>query len=242
MTHAVEVLGPVEGLDETIILGPCVLGHPTSSPAKGPLVLGRGTVIRAYAVLYQGSVLGEGVHVGHGVLVREGNVVEEGASIGSATQLEPGNHVGPRARIHSACFLSSARIGADAFIGPRAVFTDDPHPPCTRYLDCVGGAHIGAGASVGANVTFLPGVVVGEGALVGAGSVVTKDVPPGDVVVGNPARTVGRRDQLACHAGYFERAYAEVSISGNGSRRSVEDGRAGGLSVHQPGSHDRLGI
>jgi acetyltransferase-like isoleucine patch superfamily enzyme len=52
------------------------------------------------------------------------------------------------------------------------------------------------GAKIGANVTLLPGVVVGENALVGAGAVVVRDVPPGAVVVGNPARIVRQVSEL----------------------------------------------
>ena len=52
------------------------------------------------------------------------------------------------------------------------------------------GPVIRKGAKIGANSTILPGVVIGENALVGAGSVVTRDVAPGDVVVGNPARVI----------------------------------------------------
>ena len=203
-----EILGPVVGLEEARILGPCVIGHPTANPEEAPLVLGPGVVVRAYAVLYLGSTLATGVHVGHGALVREGNVVGAGSSIGSGAHVEPGNQIGSRTRIHSAAFLSSAVVGDDVFIGPRVTFTDDPHPPCPRYLDCVKGPVVEDGASIGAGATLLPGVVIGAGALVGAGSVVTRSVAPGEVVVGNPARSRGRRDEMDCFAGHYERAYA----------------------------------
>jgi acetyltransferase-like isoleucine patch superfamily enzyme len=203
----VSVLGPVVGLDRAIVLGPCVLGHPLADGDEKPLVLGEGVVIRAYAVLYQGSTLEPGVQVGHGALLREGNTVGERASIGSGVHVEPGNVIGARSRIQSGGFLSSTTIGADVFCGPNVVFTDDPHPPCPRYLDCVGGATVGDGAAIGANVTVLPGVEIGAGALVGAGAVVTRAVMPGDVVAGSPARVLGRRDELGCQAGHFERAY-----------------------------------
>lgn len=204
----VVILGPVEGLDGATIVGPCVLGHPTRDGGDQPLVLGDGVVIRAFAVLYGASEIGDGVQIGHGALIRERNVVGAGSSIGSGVQLEPGNVIGQRTRIHSGCFLSTVSMGDDIFCGPHVVFTDDPHPPCPRYLDCVGGAVVHNGASIGAHALVLPGVTIGADSLVGAGAVVTRSVESGDVVVGNPARSVGRRDEMACSAGFFDRAYS----------------------------------
>jgi UDP-2-acetamido-3-amino-2,3-dideoxy-glucuronate N-acetyltransferase len=78
----------------------------------------------------------------------------------------------------------------DVFVGPNATFMNDRFPrsqnstwQCERMV-------IGRGVSVGFGATVLPGVNIGEGAMVGAGAVVTKDVPPYTVVVGNPARVL----------------------------------------------------
>lgn len=224
----VEVLGPVVGLESAVILGPCVLGHPTRSGTEGPLVLGDGVIIRSFATLYQGSKIGRGVSIGHGALVREGNHIGDDASIGSGAHLEPGNVIGDRSRIHSGCFLSSTTIGSDVFCGPHVVFTDDPHPPCPRYLDCVRGAVVGDGASIGGGAVILPGVALGRHSLVGAGAVVTASVPDFETVVGNPARPVGRRDALACGAGLFERAYAWEHLSSPEGDREPETAREPG--------------
>ena len=197
MRDDVVVMGPVEGVDEATILGPCVLGHPAQDAGDEPLVLGAGVIIRAYAVLYQGSTLGPRAQVGHGALVREGNVIGERASIGSGAHLEPGNRVGARTRVHSGGFLARASLGADVFCGPGVVFTDDPHPPCPNY-PCVEGVVVEDGAALGAGAVLLPGITIGRGALVGAGAVVTRSVDEGVVVAGNPARVVGQRSALAC--------------------------------------------
>jgi acetyltransferase-like isoleucine patch superfamily enzyme len=193
------ILGPVEGLESAVVLGPCVLGHPASGD-PGPLVLGEGVVIRAYSVLYQGSRVGAGTQIGHGTLIREGNDIGAGSSVGSGARLEPGNRVGDRTRIHSGCFLASVTLGDDVFCGPGVTFTDDRHPPCPNYPECCAGVVVEDGAALGARAVLLPGITVGAGALVGAGAVVTRSVEPGVVVAGNPAKVVGRRQDLTCPA------------------------------------------
>lgn len=192
------IMGPVEGLEHALILGPCILGHPTSTGEEGPLILGEGTVIRANAILYQGSRLGRCVHVGHGALIREGNVIGDNVSIGSATDLETGNTIGAGTRLQSGCFLASATIGEGVFVGPHVVFADDPHPPCPEWPRCKSGVVVEDGAAIGANVTLLPGVVLGAGCLVGGGSTVTRSVEAGMIVAGNPARPMGARERLVC--------------------------------------------
>ncbi|MNH31436.1 dTDP-3-amino-3,6-dideoxy-alpha-D-galactopyranose 3-N-acetyltransferase [compost metagenome] len=87
------------------------------------------------------------------------------------------------------------RIADDVFIGPNATFTNDPLPRSKAYPNVFQGITISKGASVGANATILPGVLIGEYAMVGAGAVVTRDVPPYAVVVGNPARVIRMIDK-----------------------------------------------
>ena len=75
----------------------------------------------------------------------------------------------------------------DVFIGPNVTFTNNPMPRSHRPLEQYPVTVVKKGASIGANATILPGIIIGEGAMVGAGAVVTKDVPSGAVVAGNPA-------------------------------------------------------
>ena len=186
-----------------------IVGQPPRGRRPGELetVIGAGSVIRSGSVIYAGSVVGARFNSGHGAMIREDNLIGDDCSVGTNAVLEPGNRVGDRTRIHSLCFLEHVTLGSGVFLGPNVVFTDDPHPMCPRYLDCVLGATVEDDVSIGAGSVLLPGIRVGRGSLVGAGSVVTKDVAPGMVVAGSPAKEVKAVDDLRCFKGYFERPY-----------------------------------
>ena len=204
------ILYPGVQLGEGAVLQPgVILGLPPrgAEPGGRPTFIGPGAVIRAHTVIYAGAVIGARFSTGHGALIREDNTLGDDCSVGTNAVLEAGNRVGDRTRIHSQCFLEHVTLGSDVFVAPGVVFTDDPHPTCPRYLDCVLGATVEDQVSIGGNVTVLPGVRIGRGSLVGAGSVVVADVPPGTVVAGNPAKVVKDVEQLRCFKGYFERPY-----------------------------------
>jgi acetyltransferase-like isoleucine patch superfamily enzyme len=172
------------------------------------LAIGEKSLIRPFTTIYAGTTIGNRFQTGQGTSIREDNIIGDEVSVGTNAVLEFGNRIGNRVRIHSQCFLEMVTIEDDVFIGPNVVFTDDPHPMnCPRYKECLGGATVKRLARIGANVTVLPGVVIGENALVGAGSVVTKDVPPGTVVAGNPAMVINEVSQLKCAREFFEKPY-----------------------------------
>jgi UDP-2-acetamido-3-amino-2,3-dideoxy-glucuronate N-acetyltransferase len=75
----------------------------------------------------------------------------------------------------------------DVFVGPNATFSNDAFPRSRQRPSEFARTTVRSGASIGANATLLPGITVGHGAMVGAGAVVTRDVPPNAIVVGNPA-------------------------------------------------------
>jgi len=73
-------------------------------------------------------------------------------------------------------------------IGPNVSFSNDRYPKAKNKNFKLERTIVKSGASIGANATILPGITIGENALIGAGSVVTKDVKPNTIVMGNPAR------------------------------------------------------
>lgn len=176
-----------------------VIGVPPRGKRDGevPTVIGDDAVIRSHAVVYAGNRIGARFQLGHGALVREDNEIGDDVSIGSSTVVEHHVRIGSRVRIHSMAFIPEFSVlEDDCWIGPNVVITNAKYPRSPGVKEALRGAHVKRGAKIGANVTLLPAVVVGENALVGAGSVVTRDVPPGAVVAGNPARVLKSIDSL----------------------------------------------
>ena len=146
--------------------------------------------------------LGAGVVIHHPEQVNlYGCTIGDNCKIASFVEIQRGVVLGANVKVEAFAFIpSGVVVEAGAFVGPHVCFTNDRHPRAVdeagRLLEAadweVVPTRVGRGAAIGANATIVCGVTIGEGALVGAGSVVTRDVPPGSLVVGNPARVVRR--------------------------------------------------
>lgn len=167
-----------------------ILGYKPDRPVEvEPLRLGPGARVRSGTVIYDGSVIGADLETGHNVVIREQNVIGERSWIWSNTVIDYGCRIGSRVRIHCGCYVSQHTVIEDeVFLAPGVVTANDRYPISDELV----GPTLREGARIGCNATILPGVVVGAGALVGAGAVVTRDVPDGAVVYGNPSRETKR--------------------------------------------------
>jgi UDP-2-acetamido-3-amino-2,3-dideoxy-glucuronate N-acetyltransferase len=136
--------------------------------------VGEGTRIWAFAHILPGASIGKGCNVCDGVFIENDVTVGDNVTVKCGVQLWDG--------------LS---LEDDVFVGPNATFANDRFPRSKVYPETFQKTIIRKGASIGANATILPGVEIGPGAMIGAGAVVTRDVPPNAIVVGNPARITG---------------------------------------------------
>lgn len=154
-------------------------------------------------------VLGERVAIFHPDLVNlYGCRIGDDTKIGSFVEIQKNAQVGSRCKISSHTFIcEGVTIEDECFVGHGVVFINDRRPeavnadgsPKTEADWKVVPTRVGRRASIGSGAVILCGVTIGEGALVGAGAVVTKDVPPGAVVAGSPARLL-RKSQAGSGA------------------------------------------
>jgi UDP-2-acetamido-3-amino-2,3-dideoxy-glucuronate N-acetyltransferase len=140
----------------------------------------------------QSALIGEGTQVWQFVVILSGAQLGANCNVNAHCLIEGDVVIGNRVTVKSGVQLwNGARIEDDVFIGPNATFTNDRHPRSKQYPRQFLSTIIRRGASIGANATILGGITIGEGAMIGAGSVVTRNVPAGELWVGNPARSRG---------------------------------------------------
>jgi len=158
--------------------------------------------IRSGSVIYAGSSIGADFQTGHNIVVREECAIGDHVSIWNNTTIDYGCRIGNNVKIHTNCYVAQFTVlEDDVFMAPGVTVANDIHPGCPYSADCMRGPTIKRGTQVGVNVTFVPMVTVGEYCLIAAGAVVTKDIPPYSLVVGNPGRVVKQVDELTCTTG-----------------------------------------
>lgn len=156
--------------DETLL--PSNVSHHALADVQSDSI-GEGTRIWQFAVVLKGARIGRNCNICAQTFIENDVVIGDNVTVKCGVQLWDG-----------------LRIGNNVFVGPNVTFCNDKHPRSgNREFKCLQTV-LEDDVSIGANATILPGIRLGKGCVIGAGAVVTKDVPAGLTVVGNPARPI----------------------------------------------------
>jgi acetyltransferase-like isoleucine patch superfamily enzyme len=152
--------------------------------------IGDECIIGACVVIYRGCVVGSKVLVADLSSIREHVTIGQGTIVGRGVAVENFCTVGEYCKLETNAYLAAHSVVEDrCFIAPCVVTSNDNFVGRTRErFRHFKGLILRKGGRIGANATILPGKEIGEDALVGAGSVVTKNLPPGKVYAGVPAK------------------------------------------------------
>jgi acetyltransferase-like isoleucine patch superfamily enzyme len=182
-----------------VLEGAVVGKQPTLSPRSTakreplpPARLGDGTIVSTGAIVFAGTTIGARVVLGDQSCVRERVEIGDDVVLGRGSLVENDTTIGAMTKIQADAYITAySTLEEHVFIAPCVVTTNDNYMGRTdKRFGQVKGPTIRRGARVGGGAILCPAVEIGEEAFVGAGAVVTKDVPPGKLVVGSPARVL----------------------------------------------------
>lgn len=168
------------------------------------------------SVIDPGCHIGEGTRIWHFSHIMSGCIIGRECNIGQNVVVSPKVIIGNRVKIQNNVSVYTGVICEDdVFLGPSCVFTNviNPRSHVSRKEE-YRTTRIEKGASIGANATVVCGHTIGRYAMIGAGSVVTHDVLPYALVVGNPARQIGWVSEYGCRLSFDEQGNAVCPESG----------------------------
>ncbi len=152
--------------------------------------------LHSSANVSSGAIIGKGTKVWINVQIRENSEIGEDCIISKDVYIDHAVMIGDRCKIqNSVSVYNGVTIGDDVFVGPNVSFTNDKVPRAFNTEWKITPTLVKTGSSIGANSTIVCGVTIGEYAMVAAGSVVTRDVAPYTLVMGNPARPIAKIDK-----------------------------------------------
>jgi len=191
--------GTVLGDGVKVLEGAVVGKQPTLSPRSTasreplpPATLGEGTIVSTGAIVFAGTTVGARVVLGDQSCVRERVEIGDDVVVGRGSLVENDTTIGAMTKIQANAYITAySTLEEHVFIAPCVVTANDNWMGRTeKRHGNVRGPTIRRGARIGGGAVICPAIEIGEEAFVGAGAVVTKDVPPRALVVGNPARRI----------------------------------------------------
>lgn len=173
----------------------------------------------------EGCTIGSGTKIWHFSHIMSGCTIGQNCNIGQNVVVSPQVKIGNGVKIqNNVSVYTGVECEDEVFIGPSVVFTNVINPrSAVNRKDSFKPTIIRKGASIGANATIVCGVEIGEYALVGAGSVVTKDIKPYSLSVGNPARQIGWISRYGERLDFNADGFAICAATGDTYR--LQDGK-----------------
>ena len=175
------------------------------------------------AVIDEGARISKGTRIWHFSHIMSGSEIGENCNIGQNVVISPGVKLGRNVKVQNNVSIYTGVICEDdVFLGPSMVFTNIVNPRSAIIRkDSYESTIVEKGASIGANSTIVCGHRIGKYSFIGAGAVVTKDVKPYALVVGNPARQTGWMSEYGHKLEFDENGFATCPESGE--RYSLQD-------------------
>jgi UDP-2-acetamido-3-amino-2,3-dideoxy-glucuronate N-acetyltransferase len=183
------------------------------------------------AVIDEGCSIGRGTRIWHFSHIMKGSVIGENCNIGQNVVVSPDVVLGSNVKVQNNVSIYTGVICEDdVFLGPSMVFTNIINPRSAvirkdQYIKTI----VEKGASIGANATIICGNRIGSYSFIGAGAVVTKDVMPYSLVVGNPARHNGWMSEFGHRLVFNANGIAKCPESGESYR--LENGKVSKLNL-----------
>ena len=192
IVHDGTLVGDHVRIQDNAVLGkPLALGarSKASREAPPPLVVGESALIAAGAIVVAGAEIGAEAMIGDQAHVRERAVIGPRSLVGRGTAVDNDVRIGADVRIQTGCYITAfTEIEDEVFVGPGVSTFNDATAGRRPPGEPLRGPTLRRRCRIGGSALLLPGVEIGEDAFVGAGAVVTRDVPPGALVVGVPAK------------------------------------------------------
>ena len=160
--------------------------------ARSLLKIGQHTEVMPLAVLYRGATIGEECLIGNHATVREGAVIGNRCVIGQYVCVSYNAELADEVRVQNGTLIADGwKIGRGTFVGVNVSTMSDRRRDVVAY-EFKGSCHseIGERCLIGSGAVILPGLRIGNDVVIGAGALVTKDVPDGATVLGQPARII----------------------------------------------------
>jgi len=163
----------------------------------GKVKIGDNCIVGNYTMLEDDVTVGDNTKIWHYTHIRNGAKIGNNCVLGNYIYIDSGVTIGDETKIQNYVpVYHGVQLGDGVFLGPNSLTTNDMIPKSRKAEGEIQGesdwevtpTYISEDASIGAGAVLIPGIRIGKDALIGAGAVVTKDVPPGAVVVGNPGK------------------------------------------------------